>query len=236
MVDPGGVLPFPIRAALLYNDFEEELLMADSAKDSGETYAPYWKRLSSLVPNEVCERTEALYKHDEKGYVLPFLNQRYVVIPQERRILRMLHDGTLVNEELSPSFYLISLFYLAESKKLEPARRWISEKDIKGGEMFFRGPHAIQAGELIGKYGSDPEAFVRAGHRLGGVEMLYGDRSFGLDAFPRIPLVYVLWLGDREFSPQITIMFDQTIQDHFPLDVIWCTVTEVSRRLADIVP
>ncbi len=208
--------------------------MAGPAKDRGETYVSYWEKLNRLTSSEVCERTEVLYSHDQKGYVLPFLNQQYIIIPKERMILKISREAGSIGEELSPHFYLISLFYLTESKKLEPSRHWISEKDLRGGETFFRGPHAIQVAELIAKYGRDPEAFVRAGKRFGGVEMLYGDRSFGLDAFPRIPLVYVLWRGDQEFSPQINVLFDQTIQEHFPLDVIWCTVFEVSRRLATV--
>ena len=200
-------------------------------KDPEQTYAPYWEKLAGLHPTEVCERTEAVYQHDKNAYLLPFLNQRYMVIPSERTIVRIGPDETLETEGLSMDFYLISLFYLIDAKRVEPARRWLSEKDLRGGEMFFRGPHALPVAEVTQKYGSDPEAFAKAGKRLGGVTMLYGDRAFGLDVFPRILLVYVLWTGDEEFPPRTQVLFDETIQDHFPVDVIWCTVSEVSRRL-----
>ncbi len=208
-------------------------LMAER-KGPERIYAPYWEKLADLHPNEVCDRTEAVYQHDKKSYVLPFLNQQYMVIPDERKIMRVRPDETAESEALSTDFYLVSLFYLTEAKKAEPTRRWLSEKDLKGGEMFFRGPHALPMTELTEKLGHDPEGFLKVGKRFGGVEMLYGDRAFGLDVFPRIPLVYVLWKGDREFSPRIQVLVDETIQDHFPLDVIWCAVSEVNRRLVGL--
>lgn len=209
------------------------ILMAEG-KGPEKTYVPYWEKLAGLHPSEVCDRTEAVYRYDKKGYLLPFLNQRYMVIPEERRIMRTGHDETAESEALSTDFYLVSLFYLTEAKKVEPTRRWLSEKDLKGGEMFFRGPHALPLTELTEKFGQDLEGFLKVGKRFGGVEMLYGDRAFGLDVFPRIPLVYLLWKGDREFSPRVQVLFDETIQDHFPLDVIWCTVSEVNRRLVGL--
>jgi len=200
-------------------------------KDPEQAYAAHWEKLTGLHPNEVCERTEAVYRYNKNGYFLPFLNQPYLVIPKERKILRIRPDESVERETLSKDFYLTSLFYLAEAKKVEPTRRWLSEKDLRGGEMFFRGPHALPLTEVLEKYGQDPQAFVEAGKRLGGVEMLYGDKAFGLDVFPKIPLVYILWKGDKEFPPRVQVLFDETIQDHFPLDIIRCAVSEVNRRL-----
>jgi len=200
-------------------------------RDPKEVYASYWEKLAALHSVEVCERADVTYQVDKTGYCLPFVNTPYLVVPDSREILRIGSGKTLKSEPLSLDFHLLALYYLTECKKIEPARRWVSEKDLKGGEMFFRGPHALQLQDIEAKYGNDPEGFARAGKRLGGVEMLYGDRAFGLDVLPRILLVYVLWHGDKEFPPRIRVLFDETIQDHFPLDVIWCAVSEVNRRL-----
>ena len=200
-------------------------------KDPKKVYASYWEKLAALHPAEVCERADVTYHHDKTGYRLPFLNTPYLVIPESREIVNMRPDEALDGETLTLDLHLLALYYLTESKKIEPARRWISEKDLKGGEMFFRGPHASYLQDVEAKYGNDPEGFAMAGKRLGGVDMLYGDKAFGLDVLPRILLVYVLWKGDSEFSPEIRVLFDETIQKHFPLDVIWCAVSEVNRRL-----
>ena len=138
-----------------------------------------------------------------------------------------------VEEDLHPFFVLMVLVYLVEAKDLKPTHTWISEKDLKGGSTFFRGPHRLQVEELEARYGKNPAAFLRAGRKLGGSEILYGDKGFALDIFPRVPLAYVLWKGDEEFPPRIGILFDSTIQSHLPLDAIWCMVSETTRRLTE---
>lgn len=185
------------------------------------TVDPYhWGRLSQLHPADVCHRTEAIYHPAEEGFVLPVYNLRYLILPKERRILRMGWNDKPMEEELHPFFYLMVLFYLIHAKEIKPAHLWVSEKDLKGGFTFFQGPHRLQVKTLEDLYGNDPHAFFEAGKRLGGSEILYGNKGFALDVFPKVPLAYILWEGNEEFPPRIRNLFDSTIESHLPLDVI----------------
>jgi hypothetical protein len=206
--------------------------MSYNHKDEQATHEIYWESLAKASPNEVCTRTGVTFNEERKGYFLPVLNQRYLILPEERRIFCM--RGDLREEEtLRDYFYLMVLLYLLNAREGEPTHTWISEKELKGGTTFFRGPHALQTEELKNTFGKNPEAFFRAGKRLGGVELLFGDKAFALTVLPRVPLAYVLWKEDAEFSAQVTVMFDSTIQKHFSLDGIWCIVAEVSQRLLE---
>ena len=138
-----------------------------------------------------------------------------------------------VVEDLHPYFYLMVLVYLTEAKDIKPTHTWVSEKDLKGGSTFFRGPHGLQVEELINLFGKAPEAFLKGGKKLGGSEILYGDKGFALEVFPKVPLAYILWKGDAEFPPKISVLFDSTIESHLPLDIIWCMVAETCRRLVE---
>jgi len=199
------------------------------------TFDPfYWEKLSKLHPTDVCNRTEALYNPTWNGFVLPVYNLRYLILPKAKKILRMEWNDKTVEEELPPFFYLMVLVYLTEAKETKPSHTWISEKDLRGGSTFFRGPHRLHVDELQELYGKNLDTFLKAGRRLGGSEILYGDRGFSLEVFPKIPLAYILWKGDEEFPPRIGVLFDSTIESHFPLDVIWCMVAETSRRLAEL--
>lgn len=193
----------------------------------------HWDRLSTLHPTDVCNRTEAIYHPTREGFLLPVYNLRYLILPKEKRILRVEKNDKPVEETLHPYFYLMVLVYLTEAKDIKPAHTWISEKDLKGGSTFFRGPHHLEVEELISLFGKDPEAFLKVGKRLGGSEILYGDKGFALEVFPKVPLAYILWKGDAEFPPKISVLFDSTIEFHLPLDIIWCMVAETSRRLAE---
>lgn len=206
--------------------------MSDHQKDERATHALYWEKLAKEDPNEVCQRTGATYSLERKGYFLPILNQKYLIIPGEQKFFCMRGDFCQ-EENLRDYFYLMILLYLLNAQKVEPEGTWISEKDLKGGTTFFRGPHALRTEEIKAAFGKNPEAFARAGARLDGVELLFGDKAFALTVFPKVPLAYVLWIGDEEFPAQVTVMFDATIQKHFSLDGIWCIVAEVSQRVLE---
>jgi len=199
-----------------------------------ETIDPsYWEKLSKLHPTDVCNRTEAIYNPTKEGFVLPVYNLRYLILPKTRKILRVEWNDQPVEEELHHFFYLTVLVYLTEAKDIKLSHTWVSEKDLKGGTTFFRGPHSLQAEDLEDLYGKNPEAFLNAGRKLGGSEILYGDKAFALEVLPKVPVAYILWKGDQEFPPRIGVLFDSTIQSHLPLDVIWCMVAETNRRLTD---
>jgi len=206
--------------------------MSKNQKDERGTHALYWERLAKAEPNEVCQRTDVTYSLERKGYLLPILNQKYLILPGERKIFCMRGDFC-EEENLRDYFYLMVLLYLLDAKEGEPKRTWISEKELKGGTTFFRGPHALRVEELKAAFGKNPEAFAEAGKRLGGVDLLFGDKAFALTVFPKVPLAYVLWKADEEFPAQVTVMFDSIIQNQFSLDGIWCVVAEVSQRLLD---
>jgi hypothetical protein len=82
-------------------------------------------------------------------------------------------------------------------------------------------------------FGKDPDGFLQAGKRLGGVELLFGDKAFAVAVLPRVPLAYLLWKESEEFPAQVNVLFDSTIQKHFSLDGIWCVVAEVSNRFLE---
>jgi hypothetical protein len=91
----------------------------------------------------------------------------------------------------------------------------------------------LRTEELKEAFGKEPDGFLRAGKRLGGVELLFGDKAFAVTVLPRVPLAYILWKESEEFPAQVNVLFDSTIQKHFALDGIWCVVAEVSQRLLE---
>jgi hypothetical protein len=194
----------------------------------------YWVKLARLNPETVCSRTMADYQLKQRGYTLPILNQDYLILPYQMEIKGLIEGGTPIGKDLTGEFTLMVLFYLLHAKNIPLARKWISEKDLTGGEAFFRGFHALSIDLIEKKYGDNPDGFIEAGRLLGGTPVRFGDKSIAIDVFPRIPIVYILWIGDEEFPPRAGVLFDASIESHFTLDMIWIMVNEVSRRLAEV--
>ncbi len=193
----------------------------------------YWDELARLNPETVCIRTMADYHVRQRGYTLPILNQDYLILPNQREMRRFVEGDTSKGDDLTTEFTLMVLFYLLKTKNIPLDRRWISEKDLLGGEAFFRGPHALSVDLIEKKYGGDPEGFIEAGKALGGTPVRFGDKSIAMDVFPRIPIIYILWMGDEEFPAKAGVLFDASIGSHFTLDMIWIMVHEVSKRLVE---
>ena len=206
--------------------------MGFNHRDEHSTHEIYWESLAKADPGEVCHRTGAAYNADRKGYFLPVVNRKYLILPGEKRMY-CLRGDLCEEEDLRDYFFLMVLLYLLNAREGEPTHTWVSEKELTGGTTFFRGPHALRTGELRDAFGKDPEGFLRAGKQLGGVELLFGDRAVALTVLPKVPLAYLLWKESEEFPARVNVLFDSTIQKHFSLDGIWCVVAEMSQRLLE---
>jgi hypothetical protein len=173
-----------------------------------------WQKLREQKPEDVCRRTQA--KPGPGGYLLQFLCREVAVSLADGRIGGELADPLLEDQELE----LLLLTYLTQAEETPPSNAWITEKDLPGGSLFFRGPHALPVQPLVRRFGTDREAFRKAAVGLGGTPLEFGDASFGFRVLPRLPAAGILWLGDEEFPARFTMMFDRTTDHHLPLDVV----------------
>ena len=57
------------------------------------------------------------------------------------------------------------------------------------------------------------------------------DAAYRLLPFPRTPVYYLLWIGDEEFRPRLSVLFDRSIEEFFSASAIWSLVNLVSREL-----
>ncbi|MCP5002753.1 MAG: DUF3786 domain-containing protein, partial [Planctomycetes bacterium] len=39
--------------------------------------------------------------------------------------------------------------------------------------------------------------------------------------FPRVQVVLIIWLGDDEFAPKSSLLFDSSCVSHLSTDIIW---------------
>ena len=176
-----------------------------------------WNDLRLLEGDSVVARTGVKF---EKGvYFVPFLNMEIEVDPATRRF--KLPDSISTDEELQHNHMTLAvLSFLVNGELREPEGTWITEKELPGGSLFFKGPHQMPLQPIIDKYGTDAKGFVERGKSLGGVESEYGDGSVEFAALPGLKICFVLWEADEEFSATCTIMFDKSFQRMLALDVV----------------
>jgi len=110
--------------------------------------------------------------------------------------------------------------------------KWVSEKDIKGGAAFFRGPHTLPTDWISSRFENDIKAFGQACEKLGGTPLAFGDAAFVFEITPAVPVAVVYWQGDEEFPPETKLLFDRTIDRHLPLDIIFALAVEICHTVS----
>jgi hypothetical protein len=195
-------------------------------RDSRHIPDHYWQDLQALDPQEVSQRALVTFQSGE-GYQIPFWERIYLCLPETQHIWRK----DVPEKNLSFQEYLVLLMYLLKVREKPIEGKRINEREIPGGELFFKGPHALFKEPLEKAYGKDPKGFIQTGLNLGGRETHMGDASFELLILPRIPVEYILHTEDEEFPAQITINFDRSVSWHLPLDVLWSLISLTGWRL-----
>jgi hypothetical protein len=198
-------------------------------EDPGDVDPYLWEQLAEADPDGVCVRAMVQYDAVNRAYLVPFLSASCACSVEGRTI--EIRTGRL-HRAAHFELYLTILHYLLESSLQPLSGNWIGEKEIPGGELFFRGPHQFPTGPLLKLFGRDRDLFRRAAETLGGSPVPMGDAAYRLWPLPRVPVLFVLWEGDDEFEPALHVRFDGTVATQLlTLDTIWALVNVVSRNL-----
>jgi hypothetical protein len=157
---------------------------------------------------------------------LPFFNTICeITIPDFEFHLRKGSDPITLSNQV------LMVHYLSGVKDIPLAAKTVSFKDIPAGAFYY--PAFVQRAitPLLQTFGHDPEALERAAKQLGGEPVGGGDRGVKLQVFPKAPVTLLFWYGDEEFPPDLTILFDETIQEFLSAEDIAVMSQEVMVRM-----
>lgn len=187
----------------------------------------YWATLKERDLTTLLNLT--LFTPHASGIVFRFLKEE-ILVDMENRCLRKMQGGSWQPMD-DPLLELIALLYLNHVKAVYPlGRDMVGVQDLKEAH-YFKGPHALRLDPLLQRYAHDLAGFDEAAKYLDGTPMDMADRAYRFLPFPRVPLYYLLWRGDEEFDPRMSVLFDRSIQETFSGSGIWGLVTLVSFAL-----
>lgn len=126
---------------------------------------------------------------------------------------------------------IILLHYILKASGESLSSEKIPYEDVPGLRHYFPVFQKRILKPLASAFGFDNHAFLAAGVSLGGREEEYGDASFTLFALPRVPLAFILWLGDEEFPPSLRTLFDPSVVGYLPLEDIMVISKLASTRI-----
>lgn len=187
----------------------------------------YWDDLKKMGSEDLCGRSLATPKLPE-GFLIRFLNDDLLIDMENRCLWRLSLDQ---REKIEyPLLELVILVYLLNATPDLLSREMVSANDLKDAH-FFQGPHALKVAPLVERYGRDLDGFKKASESLGGELLDMADAAYKFSPLPKIPLYYLLWEGDDEYKPHLSILFDRSIERHLSADAIWGLINLVSNQL-----
>jgi hypothetical protein len=193
-----------------------------------EHWADLEKRDLSVLCKNALARISSPY-----NILLPSLGQDLLIDREHRRLCRLIRGRWESIED--PLMELLCLVYLLNVGPEPLSQEMISVNELRDAH-FFQGPHALKTSRLLERYGNDPDGFMKAAEHLGGEAVDLADAAYRIPAFPKVPIYYLLWKGDEEFKPRLSILFDRSIAHHLSADAIWGIVSLVSNALLSGAP
>lgn len=189
----------------------------------------FWDDLIKLDALSLCERAEA--NLSPTGQIEISVYNTTIGVDLRKRCLLKMKSGAW--EPMDDTFLeLMVVVYLLNVDLDLPRGDMISVNDLKTAH-FFQGPHELRTSMLLQRYGNDPEGLLSAARILGGKVISHGDAGCTLWPLPKIPMHFILWAGDDEFPPAVSILFDSTIEKHLSADAIWGLVNYTTDRLVE---
>ena len=182
-----------------------------------------WASLAERDPVDVQAKANVDYDAVSSEYVVRILGRQVRVCVNSRSIVCNSDPGVQVIEEPAGFSSFLVLSYLLHAKELPLSGKLVKPASLPGGQMFVQGTHVLPLDRISQRFEDDPDALVARYEILGGVRLGYGDLSYELSPFPRIPIVLVLWSGDEEFPPYASLLLDSSCTEHMATDIIWST-------------
>lgn len=158
-----------------------------------------------------------------------YLNQSYLISLPDIDI------SLMDSEEAIPlRDKILILHYLSQAKGTPLTNEIVSYKELPEGSNYFPTFSKRAIKPILDHFAEEPERLVDVAAKLGGYKVDYGDVAVTINAFPRVPITFILWKGDEEFPPAGNILFDSTIPDYLSTEDINVLCEAIAWRLVKL--
>ena len=160
--------------------------------------------LRSIDPVQAAAERSVDFDAERGVFTIPFLGSKvFVSFP----------DGAVTSasdRKLSGAIAILALHYLIYRGEPLRSEGWLAYRDMPGARHFASAFEDMAEKRIAGAFGGDPESLSGPAARLGGIPSDIGDASFELPAFPRMPVLLVLWGACEGVEGSSRILFKPT--------------------------
>jgi hypothetical protein len=113
---------------------------------------------------------------------------------------------------------LLLLHYLIHADGTPPADAWISFRELPDGRVYDLAFQRRASQRLASTFGGDAAGLHAASRSLGGERLSFGDASYRFQLLPRLAMAVILHLGNEEFGPAVSVLFDGASGHYLPTE------------------
>ncbi len=144
-----------------------------------------------------------------------FLNDEYEVDFSAKKIFSLTR-----NIEAKDYYKILILHYLANESNLPTIEkdRWISFKELEGGEIYFPAFRKRSIEPILRKYSDNPSGLYEKVDTFCGEKLDTGNAAISIRAFEKVKVGIVLWAKDEEFSADCNMLFNEGVRGLLPTE------------------
>lgn len=177
--------------------------MSKDYMNLGATYEYAINKMAAREPEVMAQNAGVPYNAEKQVFTVKFINQDYLVTYPEGVVTQVDSDA-----EVPIAIKILSLHYLYTANGASLQNKWISFKELPDGAIYI-GPFTNRAiNPMLKMFADRQQELIEAAQKAGGRVEKLGDTSVTVNAFPHVPITYVLYSADEEFPASGNILFD----------------------------
>ena len=140
-----------------------------------------------------------------------------------------LDPATVTAQDQGPELPLteqaLILHYLVAADGQATSGEWITYREVPSGEFYWAAFCKRAKNPLVQFFGARPALLYDLAPQVGGIQAKgqSGDAAVLVRAFPRVPILYVLWAGDDEFPAEGNVLFDRSVSHYLSTEDVALT-------------
>ena len=160
--------------------------------------------LRSIDPAQAAAERSVAFDAAAGVFTIPFLGAEVSVSFPDGKVT------SASGRRLSGAVAILALHYLIYRGEPLRSEGWLAYRDMPGARHFASAFEDMAENRVAQTFGGDPGSLAGPAARLGGTPSDVGDASFELPAFPRLPVLLVLWGSCEGVGGSSRILFKPT--------------------------
>lgn len=187
--------------------------MSKSYLNLDHTYQVAINKIAGKDPLAMAANAGVAFDPETQKFTVPYLNEDYLVTYPDGQV-----EPAEKHKEVPISVKILILHYLTTANGAPLQNKWISFKELPDGAIYI-GPFTNRAiNPMLKIFAEKQKELVDLAQSLGGRVETLGDTSVTINAFPKIPITYVIYSADEEFPASGNILFDGSASCYLPTE------------------